>query len=133
MGEFEVAIGDLDAQFWFARHNFLHGERAIGLEGFKRFKRLAATWTAAEYRNRVRGVVVDKAGSRRRYWGTVKTTQEAFCFISCAEMGTDVFAHINEFQEKQWNEIGTGSSVSFELGFALRGPLALRIELAGKV
>jgi len=41
-----------------------------------------------------------------------------------------VFAHMSEIEEADWPELTTDILVTFEFGFTLRGPVALRVRLA---
>ncbi|HUX65750.1 MAG TPA: cold shock domain-containing protein, partial [archaeon] len=118
---FTYGDSNLDAQFWYARHNFLYGDREAGLTSFRS---LADAGTPPEYKKRVKGFVLDETGARRRYFGSVKTRNESYCFIACPDLRADVFAHMTAFKEADWAGIGVGAQVSFELGFVFKGAVA---------
>jgi tetratricopeptide (TPR) repeat protein/cold shock CspA family protein len=123
---FTEGDSNLEAQFWYARHNFMFGDRAAAMACFRQ---LGEAWTPLEYRKRIKDFVLNKDGTRRRFSGVIQKTQDSFCFINCRELRTDVFAHIREFVDSDWVKVEPGIQASFEIGFALRGPQALSVKL----
>jgi cold shock CspA family protein len=117
---------NLEAQFWFARHNFVYGDRGVALMCFRR---LSEAWTPMEYRKRIKDVLADKDGTRRRFFGAIAKAEHSFCFINSREFRTDIFAHVTEFKDSDWSKAEPGAEASFEIGFALRGPQALNVRL----
>ncbi|TAJ96026.1 MAG: hypothetical protein EPO31_01010 [Gammaproteobacteria bacterium] len=123
---FTSGDSNFDAQFWYARHHFLYGDRNAAMACFRQ---LADSWTPPEYRKGIKDVVHNKDGSRRRLSGSVKNVESSYCFIRCPDLRTDMFAHMSQFKEQDWMGIGHGALVSFELGFSLRGPQALNVRM----
>lgn len=124
---FTPGDSNLDAQFWYARHAFLFGDRDAAEQAFRQ---LSEAWTPLEYRKRVKGVLTDREGARRRFTGWVKTIEDSYCFVHCPELRGDIFAHLGEFGEANWARLARGTAVTFELGFTLRGPVVLNPMLA---
>jgi len=123
---FTPGDSNLDAQYWFARHNFLYGDRELALSTFRS---LSDTWIPAEYRNRVKGHIKDKDGSERRLWGSIRKLEESYCYVGCPDLRTDVFAHMSDFDEEEWPLVSVGAPVTFILGFTFRGPRAQDVRL----
>lgn len=123
---FTSGDSNLEAQFWCARHNFLFGDRQAGITAFRD---LARTNISPEYRNRIKGIVNDKNNTEIRYRGTVKAINNGYCFINSPDFRADMFSHMNDFSEEDWSRLSSGSSVSFRLGFAFRGPIAFDVRL----
>jgi cold shock CspA family protein/tetratricopeptide (TPR) repeat protein len=123
---FTEGDSNLEAQFWFARHNFVFGDRNVALIGFRR---LGDAWTPMEYRKRIKNVLAEKDGTRKRFFGSVSKAADSFCFVNSREFRTDIFAHITEFKDADWPKLEPGLQVSFEIGFALRGPQALNVKI----
>jgi len=119
---------NFEAQFWYARHNFLYSDRTAGLGAFNS---LADVDVPPEHRNQVKGVVRTSDGNELRFSGSVKTVQHGYCFLTNADFRSDVFAHASEFTDNGWSHVAAGTAVTFALGFSFRGPVALRVTYRG--
>jgi tetratricopeptide (TPR) repeat protein len=115
-----------DAQFWYARHTFLYGDREAALE---LFRSLGEARTAPEYRKRVKGLVRSSDGATRRFRGSIKRVEDSYLFVTCPDLRTDLFAHMSEFEESEWIKVLSGLQAEFQVGFTLRGPMAQNIRL----
>jgi len=124
---FTPADSNLDAQFWCARHHYLYGDRAMANS---LFKQLASARVASDHRNRVRDVLRGP-NNETRFAGVIASMKDSFCFVSCPEIGTELFAHSSEFKEREWKKAGKGDRVTYEVGFALRGPSARAVRIQG--
>ncbi len=123
---FTPGDSNLDAQFWWARQNFLYGNREVA---FGTFSDLARTWTPAEYRNQVKGVIKQPDGTERWFSGSIKKVENHYCYIGCPDLRCDVFAHGSDIAENDWRNISPGTQVSFVLGFTFRGPRTKRFNV----
>lgn len=123
---FTSGDSNLEAQFWYARQNFLYGDRQAALVCFRQ---LSESGTSPQYRNRIKGVVANKDGSERRFTGSIKRVEDSYCFVSCPDFRVDVFAHMAQFDEADWAKVIPGVQVSFAMGFALRGPRVRDVQL----
>lgn len=126
-GSFSDGDRNIDAQFWFARHEFVYGDKQVGR---KVFNDLASARVPPGIRNKVRGIVRQSGGKPMKCAGIPKNITESFCFVSCPELGDDVFLHYSECKDDSWEKVSAHSRVEFEVGFSLRGPVAVNVELA---
>jgi SIR2-like domain len=125
---FTSGDSNLDAQFWYARHNFLYGDREVSLDAFRK---LFGAPTPPEYKKRREGVVSDETGARRRFLGSVKSLQNSYCFLGCPDLRSDIYANMVSFRDSDWLHITPGVQVTFELAFMFRGPVAINVRLKG--
>lgn len=125
---FTSGDANINAQFWYARQEFLYGDRAaaIGI-----FSELGKKWTPAEYRNRVRGVIKSDTGVDQRFSGFVARMGDHFCHIRCSDLNFDIYAQRGDFDDELWQNITNGTQLWFAIGFGLRGPRARSISLNG--
>ena len=123
---FTSGDSNLDAQFWYARHNYLFGDREAAAATFKQ---LSNTWTPLEYKKKVKDVVCDKDGATKKFSGSVVKAGESYCFVRCPDLRADIFGHMSEFPEQEWQKVGIGSQLEFEIGFSLRGPQVVAAHL----
>ncbi len=117
---------NFDAQYWYARHQLLHGDLEQGLA---QFKKLADLRTASSYKNRVRGMMLSQEGNNAIVSGYVRHIGNGYCFASSAELRFDVHIRESAFDEKDWGALQGGSKIRFEVGFSLRGPAGLHASL----
>jgi cold shock CspA family protein len=123
---FTPGDSNLDAQFWWARYQFLYGNRETASAIFRD---LSNSWVPAEYRNRVKGVVKGADGKEQWFSGSVKKLESYYCYIGCPDLRCDIFAHGSDIPAGDWQKLALGTQVSFVLGFAFRGPRTRRINL----
>lgn len=116
-----------DAQFWYARHEFLYGDRAIA---GRIFENLAKAKVAPEVRNRIRGEVSDRFGKPIRFRGFTQAVHDAYCFANVQELNTSVFIHHSQFGEDQWRFVRPNDQLRFSVGFNFRGPAGTAVETA---
>ncbi|MGC2048276.1 MAG: SIR2 family protein [Gallionella sp.] len=123
---FTQGDSNLDAQFWYARQNFIYGDRELAQTIFSA---LGKTWIPAEYRNDVKGVILDVNGNGKRFSGSIKRVEDYYCYIVCPDLHCDIFAHGSDFIDEDWKKISSGTRVSFVLGFSFRGPRTKHVRL----
>ena len=116
---FSTGDTNYDAQFWFARQQFLYGSLSTAEE---RFRNLDMAKISPKEKQKTRGKVRNKAGKIVVYQGTVREKLENCCFVSATDLQGDVFMHSGSFEESQWDSVTIGSEVEFELAFTMRGP-----------
>ena len=114
------------AQFWYARHEFLHGDLTRAEDTFDQLK--AARMSIPEKR-KVRGAVRGRDGKRVTYRGRVVNLFSNHCFVNSTSLPIDVFAHSGEFSHDDWRAVSYGRNVTFVLGFSMLGPTALQCGL----
>lgn len=126
---FTPGDSQLEAQFWYARHCLLFGQQE---QATAAFKALADAAGSSEDKRRVRSVLKDVTGERVLLSGWVKTMHENFCFLYVPDYRVDVFAHSKDTDDEEWSALCSSKQVTFELGFTLRGPVALRVQSLGR-
>lgn len=115
-----------EAQFWAARHEFLHGDRAKSLAMYARFNEVPVPYVDAGER---RGEVRAKDGSIVWYEGPVRTLKGDFGFVESPQLGARLFLHRTEFGGS-WSQLHIGDRVRFKTGFSFRGPCCVDTRLA---
>ena len=113
------------AQFWWARHEYLHGDRDAALDAFARLK---GTRVSFHFRSTT-GTVTNVDGSMRRFTGTVVSPHPAYCFVRCAELPAEIYIASRSFSDTEWPRVHGGSEVSFNVSFSMRGPQGVNAVL----
>jgi cytochrome c-type biogenesis protein CcmH/NrfG len=116
---FTEGDSNLTAQFWMARHEFLFGNRTIGLDAFQK---LRGSRLPLSLKKGLQGLVHDASGSPQRFTGRVKTIHPSYCFVNSTELKADIFIPGRGFGSTDWPSVRVGSQISFQVGFSLRGP-----------
>lgn len=114
---------NFEAQYWYARHELIYGDRESGQH---MFKRLAEARMPPLYKNKIQGSMLDREGHPITYTGYVKAGGPGYCFISCAELRFDVYSRSEHFSTADWEKLRDGSKVSFRVSFNMRGPVGTR-------
>jgi len=107
-----------DARLYFARHQYLYGDR---LAARREFEQLAHVPLPPQELSFVQGRIKDSRGDVIMYSGQVTTKRQGYCFVRCHALGDDVFIHGSEFAGGAWDALAVGQIVSFGVGFSLRG------------
>jgi tetratricopeptide (TPR) repeat protein len=114
-----------DAQFWYAREQFLAGNTA---DAKTIFNALRSANIPLQLRNEVRGTVTDETGRSRVYVGNVANIEDAYMFVRCPDFAADIFVHRTRAPDEDWSRFSRGSRVAFTLGFTMRGATASTIR-----
>ncbi|MFO7603806.1 MAG: SIR2 family protein [Gammaproteobacteria bacterium] len=117
------------AQFWYARHNFLYGDRFLSN---KICTHLGRVKLPSNIKHKVRGLVRNKDGKIIRYRGRIKSKQESFCFAFVESIKADVYFHFRAFNQDEWDVLHEGSDIEFDLGFTMRGAAGINAMLVGE-
>ena len=107
-----------DARFFFARHQYIFGDRSLAR---KEFSLLARLPLPPGELNHVRALVRDINGEPVTYSGRVTSKQDAYCFARCEDFGDDIFIHASKFDRATWAVTKPGSTLTFKVGFCFRG------------
>jgi cold shock CspA family protein len=124
---FSPGDSNYDAQFWYARHNFLHGDKLAAKKHFTLLKKLRIH---PKEKNKLRGEKLDSTGNPQRYRGRIVSNHENFFFINNSELGGPIFGHISKCDDVVHDKIRVGLEVSFVLSFSMKGPEAKDIRSA---
>jgi len=107
-----------DARFYFARHQYIFGNRDLARKEFSQLKRLPL---APDELNRVKDPIKDYNSTPIAYFGKVTAKWSGYCFVRCQDLGEDVFIHASQFDKATWTIIEVGSILTFNVGFSFRG------------
>ena len=111
-----------DAQFWYARHEFLYGDVAIARTTFST---LSQANISPGTKQQVRGKVRQEDGKPKHYRGHVRHKSESYCFVSSPELPDDVFMHPGSLHDNDWDSVTGISQIDFELAFSFRGAVGV--------
>jgi len=115
-----------DAQFWYARQQFIFGNRSISDHTFSQLKSVRLS---PDERHKIRGTYVNENGEMVLYRGQVISEHVDFVFIRCSELGVEIYAHVaNSSPGLNPEQIPVNSEVSFNLGFSMVGPSAINVN-----
>jgi tetratricopeptide (TPR) repeat protein/cold shock CspA family protein len=107
-----------DARLYFARHQYLYGDRVAARREFEQPSRVPLP---PQELSSVRGIIKDSHGDVIMYSGEVTQKRDGYCFVRCHALGDDVFIHASQFDRETWSGLTSGEVVSFGLGFSLKG------------
>lgn len=107
-----------DARFFFARHQYIFGDRSLARKEFSLLERLPL---APGEQNKVRALIRDSNGEPLAYAGRVTSKRDAYCFVRCENLGDDVFIHASQCDKGTWAATQVGSTLTFRVGFSFRG------------
>lgn len=115
-----------EAQFLYARHEYLYGKREAAS---RVFEALGRARVASGMRNRVRGLVVGDTGEAKTFPGQVVKVSDTYAFVRVPEIGADVFVHETKVDEENWRRLRVSVGVKLKVGFAFRGPAGVDVEV----
>lgn len=116
-----------EAQFWYARYCFESDEDSKKEEADEIFEKLREAWIPYEIRVEVRDKIKQN-GNPKVFIGAFGKVERTFGFVSVEGSGREIFVHKNE-ADHIWENLKANVRVKFEIGFTLRGPVAVNIEL----
>jgi len=114
---------NFDAQFWYARHEVVHGDKELGLT---LFKHLSNSRTEPVYKKNLRGPLLAQDGTAAIFSGYVKSMGPNYCFATSAELRFDVFLGAHQFSSSDWEKLRENTKIKFAVSFSLRGPAGVR-------
>ncbi|WP_426117722.1 SIR2 family protein [Pseudomonas sp. DSP3-2-2] len=123
---FSPSDSNYDAQFWYARHQYLHGSRAKAKEIYAFLK---TARISPSQKNYVQGDVIGNEGKPKFYTGHITQEHVSFCFIKCVELNDSIFASANRFVNLPSEGLKSNVDVVFTLAFTMKGPTAKQISI----
>ena len=123
---FSDGDSNFEAQFWFARFQFLYGDKRKATEIYQGLKK--ASMPPVRRREK-RGFVKDDFDNRKTITGIVDSVLSDYCFIKTLEHNDNIFAHFASFQDGKFDQLSKGNRVAFSLGFTFNGPCAGDVRL----
>jgi tetratricopeptide (TPR) repeat protein/cold shock CspA family protein len=118
-----------EAQFWYARYAFDDRDADKRREAKDIFRRLREIYMQNDARHTVRDRTFD-GGRPKRFEGTISRIAINYGFVTTDGRGDEVFFHRNGAHSTDWKELLAGKRITFEMGFAFSGPVALKIQTA---
>ena len=115
-----------DAQFWYARHEFLYGDRAISE---RIFNHLSKARVSPEFRDKSRAPIVDSSGVVVRFEGQIVGIRDAYCFARVQDLNTNVFIHHSQFDDSNWSRIHINQRLRLSVRFNFRGSVGTEVEV----
>lgn len=80
-------------------------------------------------KTQIRGVLMTHDEMPIRHVGRVTFIQETYGFVQCDSMNLRAFFSKTDGASESVEHISVDTTVTFELGFTLRGPTAIRMAL----
>ena len=115
------------AQMFYARHEFLYGNRE---EGLRIFERLRLQKFAPAFLNYHWGVVHDSDGNPVEYKGYVSDLYGSYCFVNTSSLRAKIFIHQHRFTDPiEWDNLSLHSQLVFHLAFTVRGPHGISAKI----
>lgn len=118
---FSDGDSNYEAQFWFARFQFLYGDKRRANEVYQGLKKAAMS---PMRKREKRGFLKNDLGKRKTITGVVDSVSSDYCFIRVLEYNDSIFAHFTGFQEGVFDQLSKGVRVTFAIGFTFNGPCA---------
>ncbi|MNC52794.1 hypothetical protein D3C75_1021630 [compost metagenome] len=123
---FSPSDSNYDAQFWYARHQYLNGSRAKAKEIFAFLK---TARISPSQKNYIQGDVIGNEGSPKLFTGHITQEHVSFCFIRCTELNDSIFASSSRFTNLPPEGIKANVDVVFTLAFTMKGPTARQVSI----
>lgn len=118
---FSEGDANYEAQFWCARHEFIHGDRTKSRRIYDQFTKRAHPYVDT---SKKRAVIRGLDGVPASYEGAVTNLKGDFAFASCGTLGENIYLHRTEFLG-DWTSIRVGDTLRFKVGFSFRGPACI--------
>ena len=109
-----------DAQFWFARHEYIFGNREVSAKYFQTLSENAPN--IRKVTNLNRSSIKGENGEIKRYTASIKNIRDTFCFVHIREINDDIFIHRSECDDATWVSLKVGDTVSISIQFSFKGP-----------
>lgn len=123
---FSPLDSNYDAQFWYARHQYLHGSRAKAKEIFAFLK---SARISPSQKNYVQGDVIGNEGTSKVFTGHITQEHVSFCFIRCTELNDSIFASSSRFTNLPPEGLRANVDVIFTVAFTMKGPTARHVTI----
>lgn len=123
---FSDGDSNFEAQFWFARHEFLYGDKSKSARVYDLFSKRAHPYVNAA---RKRAPTKQMDGSAKIFEGSILSLRGDFAFVSCVQLGADIYLHRSEVRDADWSTLRTGDTLKFKVGFSFRGPACIEATI----
>jgi len=109
-----------EAQFLYARHEFIFGDRRKATEYFRALEH--AKLPPRSINESSEPVKVD--GVVKKFVGTTGVVRPAYLFVRCVEYATDIYLHKKHFHG-EWDQLTRGNTIEYGIAFSFRGAVAI--------
>lgn len=124
---FSAGDSHLEAQFHYARHQFLFGTAE---DARREFASLSKVSLSPNVMQQVRAEIKDLAGNPIWYDGVVVSLHESFAFIRSSDFQGSLFMHFKSLgTSNDWEAVRVGTKIRFTLGFSYKGPKTKRVQI----
>jgi cold shock CspA family protein len=115
---FTQGDSNFETQFLYARELYLGGR-------FEDASRLFDHLSKARVEYELK--ITPRMPAAGRFNGSVTSKNVGFAFLRRDDVQSDVFCHASDMAPGQWEALRSGSRVTFEIAFTLKGPVAVRV------
>lgn len=115
-----------EAQFWYARHEFLYGEQARSKRIYDLFASRSNPYVNPTTK---KAPVKNSDGTIKIFDGSIINLRGDFAFVRSPSINGDVYLHRNDLRDADWTSLRAGDPIAFKLGFSFRGPACLDASL----
>lgn len=125
---FSDGDSNYEAQYWYARQNYLYGDKSRAKKIYLFMQRANIS---PKSKNIKRGTVCNSDGTPVNYCGTVVNREDNFCFVTCAEIGENVYIHYSDFDNVEWDHVTHDCKITYQLSFSLRSAVGVHATILG--
>ena len=110
-----------DIQFWYARHEYLYGDRENSRKYFDTLRQNGTR--ILKYANPTKSMVNDSDGSSKRFTASIINIRDSYCFAHVSELNDDIFVHCTDCaNDDDWKTMRLGDTVTLLINFNSKGP-----------
>ena len=121
---FTEGDSNVEAQFWYARQQYVSGNIVAARARFRELKKLSIN---PQTKRNIRGIISDSQGELK-FTGAIERLEYNYGFLSKDGTGEQVFFHIKNVDEQVWKSLERKSRVSFSIGFNFWGANAIYLN-----
>lgn len=114
---FSVGDSNYLAQFWYAYHNYMYGDKKTA---FRAFEDLKKSRLPPNFRTKIR------KSTNIFFVGKIKTKYTDYMFVECSSFEDHIYVHYSNAEK--WDDMNYREEVEFELAFTIMGPCGLRCK-----
>ncbi|MDX2220654.1 MAG: SIR2 family protein [Burkholderiales bacterium] len=123
---FTEGDANYSSQFWYARQLFVGGKTQ---EAKAVFHKLKAARVAPDVRNAVKGEIRNSDSSIKVFRGQIDRIEATYAWASVLGESYLVFVHRSKVSPDSWEQLRSGVSIEFNVGFNFSGPAATAISI----
>lgn len=117
-----------ESQFWYARFAWQSDDLTVHERACEIFAQLDRVKLSFDDKTRVRDSI-RLNGKPVDFYATTQRVEAAHGFLDLDRTGQDLFFHHSAVQNGDWDDLRRGVRLLCNVGFTIRGPIALRIRV----